>query len=138
MVWELCDVDYSTRLDGHRLDRTSPTVHPGVLRDPHLECAVEVAVKRIYVGHSAAEKAKVAQEAMIMKTAGDHPNILKLLDYREEENVVLVVSERCLCTFEDIFRGDQQHVWQEMISELGEVGTVGMKNNNNNRNNQNN
>ena len=121
MGWELIEVDYSTRLDGHRIERTSPTVHPGVLKDPHLECFVDVAVKKIYVGDSPAERAKVAQEAMIMKNSGDHPNILRLLDYRAEENVVLVITERCLCTFEDIFNGSHPEVRQQLVSQLGEV-----------------
>ena len=56
-----------------------------------------------------------------MKNAGDHPNILKLLDYREAGNVVLVVTERCLCTLEDIFNGNYQEVFREMLQQLGEV-----------------
>ena len=58
MGWELEEVDYSLRLDRHRIERTSPTVHPGRLKDPRLECVVDVAVKKIYVGDSVQEKAK--------------------------------------------------------------------------------
>ena len=123
----MVEVNYSpsARLDNHRRERTSPTVHPGVLKDPHLECFVDVAVKRIYVGDSPAEKAKVAQEAAIMKNAGDHPNILKLVDYREEDDhFVLVITERCLCTFEDIFAQRHQDVWRELVAQLGEVWII--------------